>query len=169
MMFGDEKKKSGFEKTMDGLLEGTVKAMNGLFQSVEQEAFGKINEADSMITSSLEAMKRGEEELPDHIETGPTDKLPDFDAHSRSWDKLMDGIVEDQLGAYKVCPGCHEAVSSENKFCPLCGTKLPDLPASKVVCPECGAVNKVMDFYCTSCGKPLSHSSTENHSDSDKV
>ncbi|MBR4455101.1 MAG: zinc ribbon domain-containing protein [Solobacterium sp.] len=154
-MFDELKKKSGFEKTMDGVLEGTVNAAKELFKPFNDDVLRHFNEADALITRSLEAIKNGEEELPSHIDVGQPDEMPDIDSHSRYWDRLFDEIVDQKLGAYKVCPKCHAAVDSKNNFCPECGTELSKLPVSRVVCPFCREVNSVLDTTCRKCGKPL--------------
>ena len=79
-MFDELKKKSGFEKTMDGVLEGTVNAAKELFKPFNDDVLRHFNEADALITKSLEAMKDGEEELPSHIDVGQPDEMPDIDS-----------------------------------------------------------------------------------------
>lgn len=56
----------------------------------------------------------------------------------------------------KVCPGCGEATGADKKFCPKCGTKLPDQTvAQSVVCPNCGKQNSIGTKFCSDCGTKL--------------
>lgn len=56
----------------------------------------------------------------------------------------------------KVCPGCGEGTTADRKFCPSCGTKLPDTTlADDVRCPQCGTQNTVGTAYCQECGCKL--------------
>ena len=52
---------------------------------------------------------------------------------------------------YAVCPKCkyYTPISSGEKFCPICGTKLIHQ------CPECGReIVSPFDKYCPFCGHP---------------
>lgn len=56
----------------------------------------------------------------------------------------------------KICPGCNETVSADKKFCPHCGTKLPEKTLSEgAVCPNCGKQNTVGTKFCQECGTKL--------------
>lgn len=56
----------------------------------------------------------------------------------------------------KVCPGCGEATGADKKFCPKCGTKLPDQTvAQSVVCSNCGKQNSIGTKFCSDCGTKL--------------
>ena len=56
----------------------------------------------------------------------------------------------------KVCPGCGEASDAGKKFCPHCGTKMPEETlAQSSVCPSCGKQNNVGTKFCSDCGTKL--------------
>lgn len=50
------------------------------------------------------------------------------------------------------CPKCHAAGRAGDKFCRFDGTALK--PPTQH-CPQCGAECPTDDFYCYSCGSPL--------------
>ncbi len=56
----------------------------------------------------------------------------------------------------KICPACEEACTADKKFCPKCGTKLPDTTVAQgAVCPQCGKQNTVGTNFCAECGTKL--------------
>ncbi len=59
--------------------------------------------------------------------------------------------------AMKVCPSCEKPSSSDKKFCPHCGTKLPEKTlAEERFCSSCGKENAPGTKFCTGCGAKLS-------------
>ncbi|MBQ3501512.1 MAG: zinc ribbon domain-containing protein, partial [Oscillospiraceae bacterium] len=62
-----------------------------------------------------------------------------------------------QLGKnMKICPGCGETVTADKKFCPHCGTKLPEQTVAEgYVCPGCGKQNSIGTKFCQDCGTKL--------------
>ena len=56
----------------------------------------------------------------------------------------------------KVCPNCQQPTSADKKFCPSCGTKLPEQTlAQEAVCPGCGKQNSIGMKFCDACGTKL--------------
>ena len=157
-------KKPGEESFGDKLIQGVVKTASDLIEKpFMDEAVNRINDAAELMTESLEAIKEGKEVPEEPSHTAPRNGLPDFDALGKNWDRLFDEIEDKELGKYKVCPSCKEAVSSENQFCPKCGARLPEHTAAVRICPYCGTKNRALNFRCTGCGKelPLSENGKE--------
>lgn len=56
----------------------------------------------------------------------------------------------------KLCPACGKTTSAEKRFCPECGTKLPEQTVAQgAVCPSCGKQNGVGTKFCQECGTKL--------------
>ena len=49
------------------------------------------------------------------------------------------------------CPNCNNDVKDEMKFCPKCGSKVPQVR----ICPDCGAEVKEGMEFCSKCGKHI--------------
>lgn len=148
-------KKSKFEETMDSLLEGTVEKVKDIADDkFMKDLTEKFNEVDVMMTQSLEAMRDGRE-IPEDAPPVSNTEMPDFDASMKKWDGLIDEIEEKELGKYKICPECGEAVPSDGNYCRNCGARLPDLSAAFRVCPKCGRKNRALNLRCENCGAEL--------------
>ena len=56
----------------------------------------------------------------------------------------------------KVCPNCQKTTSVDKKFCPECGTQLPEQTVVQgAVCPSCGKQNVIGTKFCQDCGTKL--------------
>ncbi len=56
----------------------------------------------------------------------------------------------------KVCPSCEKPCEASKKFCPDCGTPLPEQTlADGAVCTNCGMQNQLGEKFCASCGTKL--------------
>lgn len=51
----------------------------------------------------------------------------------------------------KKCPGCGKEVATNAKFCPECGTKMPE----NKFCSHCGAKVDANAKFCPECGEKL--------------
>ena len=56
----------------------------------------------------------------------------------------------------KVCPNCNKPTTADKKFCPECGTQLPEQTVAQgAVCPSCGKQNVIGTKFCQDCGTKL--------------
>ncbi len=56
----------------------------------------------------------------------------------------------------KICPNCEKTTSADKKFCPECGTALPEQTVAEgAVCSNCGKQNTVGTKFCQDCGTKL--------------
>lgn len=148
-------KKSKFEETMDNLLDQTVDKVKELAKEPFTDKLTKtFNEADALMTESLEAIRDGRE-VPEEVQIPEGREMPDFEASEKKWDGLFDEIIDNELGKYKLCPKCGEMVPAEGNYCRNCGSKLPDLSAAFTICPKCGTRNRSLALNCEKCGAEL--------------
>ncbi len=70
--------------------------------------------------------------------------------------RSIEGYATEAAKNMKICPNCDEPATADKKFCPKCGTKLPDTTiAEGSVCPSCGKQNTVGTKFCSDCGTKL--------------
>lgn len=70
--------------------------------------------------------------------------------------RSMETYATEMSRNVKVCPVCDTPTTSDKKFCPNCGAKLPEQTlADSAVCPACGKQNAVGTLYCSDCGAKL--------------
>ncbi|MDO4488582.1 MAG: zinc ribbon domain-containing protein, partial [Eubacteriales bacterium] len=73
-----------------------------------------------------------------------------------SLQSAMEGYATAMGKNIKVCPKCDETVSADEKFCPHCGAKLPEISlAEGALCPKCGKQNTIGTKFCSGCGEKL--------------
>lgn len=77
-------KKSKFEETMDNLLDQTVDKVKELAKEPFTDKLTKtFNEADALMTESLEAIRDGRE-VPEEVQIPEGREMPDFEASEKS-------------------------------------------------------------------------------------
>lgn len=71
-------------------------------------------------------------------------------------ERSMQSYANQMTKDLKVCPACGQPTSAEKKFCPGCGTKLPEQALGQsAVCPACGKQNGVGQKFYADCGTKL--------------
>ena len=139
------------ENKIDKAFEDAYQSLVGN-NPVTKKVKRMINETADQITGSLE------EELYGSAKSLPGehgDVIDNFEERRLEWDRMFDQIEEKELSQYKICEACGQMVPSDREICPYCDAKLPDHTAAVRICPHCGAKNRALNFYCTSCGKEM--------------
>ena len=71
-------------------------------------------------------------------------------------ERSMSNYATEAAKNMKTCPSCGKTTDAEKKFCPDCGTKLPEQTiAEGAVCPSCGRQNTIGTKFCADCGTKL--------------
>ena len=71
-------------------------------------------------------------------------------------ERSMTNYATEAAKNMKVCPNCNKATSADRKFCPDCGSALPEQTVAEgAVCTSCGAQNTIGTKFCASCGAKL--------------
>ena len=146
-------KKSKFEETMDSLMDREI--LNG---KTMKKAVGTLNDAADGITAGLSELLG--EDAPEP--TSDRTSVPDIDAKSKEWDRMIEAIQTNELRKFKICPKCGQAADAANNYCPECGAQLPDHTAAVRICPKCGAENDPFAETCVKCGAHMSFINIEN-------
>ena len=139
-------KKSRFEETMDGLMDREI--LNG---KTMRDAVGALNDAADGITAGLSELLGEDAPKPSADRTS----VPDFDAKSKEWDRLIEALPFKELRKYKICAKCGQTAEATNRYCPECGSELPDHTAAVRICKKCGAENDPFADTCVKCGADL--------------
>ena len=71
-------------------------------------------------------------------------------------ERSVQGYATEAAKNMKVCPNCNKATTADKKFCPECGTQLPEQTVAQgAVCPSCGKQNVIGTKFCQDCGTKL--------------
>lgn len=71
-------------------------------------------------------------------------------------ERSMQGYATEAAKNMKICPNCNKPTTADKKFCPECGTALPEeTVAQGSVCPNCGKQNTIGTKFCQDCGTKL--------------
>lgn len=71
-------------------------------------------------------------------------------------ERAAQGYATEMSKNLKICPSCGAGAAAEQKFCPECGTRLPEQTlAQGAVCPSCGKQNDIGTKFCADCGTKL--------------
>ncbi len=136
----------------DGLRKGVSEALgNAVKKAVEPAATKLANEAAEAIEN---AAGKAQESMAPAQEA--VQKAGGWEAALGSLQRSMEGYATEAAKNMKVCPNCEATATAEQKFCPKCGTRLPELTvAQEAVCPSCGKQNTPGTKFCTDCGAKL--------------
>ena len=71
-------------------------------------------------------------------------------------ERSVQGYATEAAKNMKVCPNCNKPTTADKKFCPECGTQLPEQTVAQgTVCTSCGKQNVIGTKFCQDCGTKL--------------
>ena len=84
-------------------------------------------------------------------------------------ERSVQGYATEAAKNMKVCPNCNKPTTADKKFCPECGTKLPEQTVAQgTVCPNCGKQNAIGTKFCQDCGTKLPAAIAEEQAQADR-
>ena len=128
-----------------GVSEGVGRAVgNAIGKAIEPTATNFANQAASAIDQS---MKHTEQQ---------SNRTSGLEGAMANLERSMQGYATEAAKNMKICPGCNKPTSADKKFCPDCGTQLPEQTVAQgAVCVSCGKQNSIGTKFCQDCGAKL--------------
>ena len=84
-------------------------------------------------------------------------------------ERSVQGYATEAAKNMKVCPNCNKPTTADKKFCPECGTQLPEQTVAQgTVCPNCGKQNAIGTKFCQDCGTKLPAAIAEEQAQADR-
>ena len=84
-------------------------------------------------------------------------------------ERSVQGYATEAAKNMKVCPNCNKPTTADKKFCPECGTQLPEQTVAQgAVCPNCGKQNAIGTKFCQDCGTKLPAAIQEEQAQADR-
>ncbi len=84
-------------------------------------------------------------------------------------ERSVQGCATEAAKNMKVCPNCNKPTTADKKFCPDCGTQLPEQTVAQgAVCQNCGKQNAIGTKFCQDCGTKLPAAIAEEQAQADR-
>lgn len=128
-----------------GISEGVGKAVgDAISKAVEPTATQFANKAAEQLDNASHSTQQSETAT-----SGFEGAFSNFERAAQNYATKMSENI-------KVCTNCNKATDAQQKFCPDCGSKLPETTVAQgAVCPSCNRQNPVGTKFCTDCGTKL--------------
>lgn len=132
-----------------GVSDAVGKAVgNAVQQAVEPKATELANKAASSIDQATQSAAQQTQQT--------VRQASGLEGAMANLQRSVEGYATEAAKNTKVCPSCGRPTTAEKKFCPDCGTKLPEQTVAEgAVCPSCGKQNTVGTKFCSDCGTKL--------------
>ena len=86
-------------------------------------------------------------------QNGGETKAGGFQGAFANLERSVNNYATEAAKNMKVCPNCEKPTTADKKFCPECGTALPEQTVAEgAVCTACGKQNAIGTKFCQDCG-----------------
>lgn len=141
-----------------GVSEAVGKAVgNAVRQAVEPTATELANKAANAIDTAT------------HNAEQQAARTSGLEGAMANLERSMQGYATEAAKNMKVCPNCEKPTTADKKFCPECGSPLPEQTvAESAVCPNCQKQNAIGTKFCSDCGAKLPCAIQEEQAQADR-
>ena len=141
-----------------GVSDAVGKAIgNAITQAVEPKATELANKAAAHLDSAAQNTQQ------------QVQRTSGLEGAFANLERSMTNYATEAAKNMKVCPNCNKATSADKKFCPDCGSALPEQTVAEgAVCTSCGAQNTIGTKFCASCGAKLPAAIAEERSQAER-
>ena len=102
-------------------------------------------------------------------QNGGETKAGGFQGAFANLERSVNNYATEAAKNMKVCPNCEKPTTADKKFCPECGTALPEQTVAEgAVCTACGKQNAIGTKFCQDCGAKLPSAIAEEQAQADK-
>lgn len=149
-----------------GVSEAVGKAVgSAITKAVEPKATELANRAAAQLDQTAENAVQQTQAATNSVNQSTSGFEGAFSNLQRSMESYATAAAKNT----KVCPNCNEVATADKKFCPKCGTKLPEQTlAQGAVCTQCGKQNTIGTKFCQECGAKLPSAIAEEQARADK-
>ncbi len=142
-----------------GITDAVGKAVENAVKPAADKLAGQaashLNQATQNLSDSAEAAQTASQAAA--APAFPTEEgAASLGSVLSGWATAMQDAAGRVAQNMKECPQCGEVLTADHKFCPKCGTKLPEKTLGEgYLCPNCGKQNVPGTIYCAECGALL--------------
>ena len=132
-----------------GISEGVGKAVGG---AIEKAVAPKAEQLANQTAQHLDQAAR----ITTQQTAQTAQTASGFSGAFANLQRAAEGYATEMSKNMKICPACEQPAGADQKFCPVCGAKLPETTiAQGAVCPSCGKQNTIGTKFCSDCGTKL--------------
>ncbi|MBR3694132.1 MAG: zinc ribbon domain-containing protein, partial [Erysipelotrichales bacterium] len=141
----------------NGISDGIGKAVgDAITKAVEPKATELANKAAARIEQEVEKREAAEAAQQAEREAQVKNIFGGLESAFADLEKAATGYATEMSKNYKICANCGKPSEVDKKFCPACGSKLPEETlAQGAVCTSCGKQNDIGTKFCSDCGTKL--------------
>lgn len=144
-----------------GIQNAVGKAVEGAVRPAADKLAGRaadqLNEASRDLAANTEAVRGARQAgVPAGAQASQGSGTAALGTALSGWTSAMQEMAGQAVQNLKECPNCGEVSTADRKFCPKCGTPLPDKTlGEEYFCPKCGKQNLPGETFCAECGTLL--------------
>jgi len=136
--------------------EAVKKAVEPTANNLTNKAADKMNQIGNQMQGSMQNTTYDTSTQQPNERSSGLGMFAGLEGALSNLEKAAQGLATEVSKNVKICPACNQPAGADKKFCPNCGTALPEQTMSEAaVCPNCGKQNDLGTKFCQDCGTKL--------------